>query len=592
MLTAAYSADELAQLRGATAQWWKDYWTASAIDLPGQPEVMRYYYGAQYLFASTSRAGREAPGLFGIWHTTDNPSWAGDFRLNYNFIATFYGANLSNRSEFSLPAVEAMLGFVQAGKQRAADPEQLRRISSTYIDSRPDLQGGIKGAVLYPVGIGPRDAVTDDAYHNEALNASYSSYPLIQYFLYTEDEQYLDEKVYDFLVLCVKFYDAWVDKTEKPFTLYAGYNEGSWAINPAVELAALKNVLESVIDASVVLDRDVEKRAHWQDILDNLAEQPTSIWNDKKVYSLAEQEWRNNQWQDLANPVPGGGNIIPLDIVVPGNQLGYYSTAEEHETARNTIDVFGDGAWRLINNFPRIFNDAVQTCCPAEGVLRNLTETINRQIQPNLRISDGAHGVEKIGAMAAVNNMLLMTDKGVTKVFPNWLADESAAFPTLRAEGAFLFSAACDGESQVIIDITVFSEPGKSLTIASPWSEGVDVYDAEGELILTSEGTAPNWEEEVTYTFETVAGESYTLKPFAEKPETLGDGTGADGETPGDGTGGQKPGKDDGKIEDVTGETDKDLAKTGANVSGLVGVGLITLLAGAGLIYNRRRSQV
>ncbi|UNK70461.1 hypothetical protein [Microbacterium sp. H1-D42] len=503
------------------ANWWKEYWTASYVDLPNRPEVMRYYYGAQYLLGSTSREGELAPGLFGVWHTTDTPSWSSDYHLNYNFIATFYGANSSNRPEFTLPAVDAMLGFVDEGKRRAADVDQLRRINAGYVDGRPDLQGGIEDALLFPVGIGPWGMVTDDTYLSEALNASYSAYPLIQYFHYTQDEKYLDEKVYDYLVSAVNFYDAWIDKSAKPYTLFAGYNEGSWAQNPAVELAAFKNVLDELIHASELLDRDADRRPGWKDLRDNLAAQPTSTWKDKQVYSLAEQEWRGGKWVPLANPVPGDGNIIPLDIVVPGGQLGYYSTDAEQQIARNTIDVFGTGAWRQINNFPRIFNDAVQNRYPAEDVLSNLTTTINAQLAPNLRINDGNHGVEKIGATAAINNMLLITDQGVTKVFPNWVKGEDASFGRLLAEGGFEFTAAYDGASDRIGDVTVTSKVGKSLTLASPWAEGADVFDSKGVQVTTNAGTAPNWETEKTISFATEKGETYKVKPRTSEPKVL-----------------------------------------------------------------------
>ncbi|MFD0618626.1 discoidin domain-containing protein [Paenibacillus sp. GCM10027629] len=512
MLSPINDAHNVETLWSDHQSWWKNFWSASYINIPDYADVQKYYYGAQYLLGSTARSGKVAPGLYGIWHTTDNPSWSSDYHLNYNFIATFFGANSSNRNDLSLPAGEAMLSFVPEGMRRAADPNQLRRINEGFVNNRPDLQNGIADAVLYPVGIGPWGTITDDSYHSEALNAAYSSYPLIQYYHYTQDKTYLENNVYDYLKKCVNFYDAWLDKTGDTYTLYAGYNEGSWAKNPAVELAALKNVLSELIAASVTLDRDGDKRAHWQNLLDHLASQPTSMWNGKQVYALAEKEWKNGQWVDLANPVPGDGNIIPLDIVVPGGQLGYYSSDSELQIARNTIDVFGTRAWSQINNFPRIFNDAVQSRYPADVVLGNMTNTIKAQIQPNLRISDGVHGVEKIGATEAINSMLLMSDQGVMKVFPNWVSGKNASFVRLRAPGAFVVSAAYDGASNEAQSVIIKSEAGNRLTVASPWAVGADVFDSSGRKIETTTGIAPNWESETTVTFDTVAGETYTLR--------------------------------------------------------------------------------
>ncbi|WP_314591859.1 discoidin domain-containing protein [Paenibacillus terrigena] len=517
LLSPINGAQDVESLRADHQSWWKNFWSASYINIPDYADVQKYYYGAQYLLGSTARAGKVAPGLYGVWHTTDNPAWSSDYHLNYNFIATFFGANSSNRYDLSLPAGEALLSFVPEGMRRAADPNQLRRINAGYVNSRPDLQNGIADAVLYPVGIGPWGTVTDDNYLSEALNAAFSSYPLIQYYRYTQDETYLETYVYDYLKKCVNFYDAWLDKTGDTYTLYAGYNEGSWAINPAVELAALKNVLSELIAASVTLDKDADLRAHWQDIFDHLAPQPTSVWNGKQVYALAEKEWKDGQWVDLANPVPGDGNIIPLDIVVPGGQLGYYSSDSELQIARNTIDVFGTRAWSQINNFPRIFNDAVHSRYPAGSVLENITNTIRAQIQPNLRISDGVHGVEKIGATEAINSMLLMSDRGVMKVFPNWVSGKNASFARLRAPGAFVVSAAYDGASNEVQSVTIKSEVGKPLTVASPWAVGADVFDSSGREIETTTGTAPNWESEATITFDTVAGETYTLRKLIPK---------------------------------------------------------------------------
>ncbi|MBP1964951.1 discoidin domain-containing protein [Paenibacillus aceris] len=511
LLSPITGAQEVQTLLADHQSWWKNFWSASYINIPDYADVQKYYYGAQYLLGSTAKSGKVAPGLYGVWHTTDNPSWSSDYHLNYNFIATFFGANSSNRSDLSLPAGEAILSYVPEGMRRAADPNQLKSINSIYFNSRPELQNGIADAVLYPVGIGPWGTVTDDHYLSEALNAAFSSYPLIQYYHYTQDKTYLETYVYDYLKKCVNFYDAWLDKTGDSYTLYAGYNEGSWAKNPAVELAALKSVLSELITASVTLDRDAGLRTHWQDIFDHLAPQPTSVWNSKQVYSLAEKEWKSGQWVDLANPVPGDGNIIPLDIVVPGGQLGYYSSASAQQIARNTIDVFGTNAWSQINNFPRIFNDAVRSRYPAGSVLQYMTNTIRAQIQPNLRISDNTHGVEKIGATEAINSMLLMSDQGVMKVFPNWVSGKNATFARLRAPGAFVVSAAYDGASNVVQRVTIKSEAGKSLTVASPWALGTDVFDSSGRKIETTIGTAPNWESEATVTFDTVAGETYTL---------------------------------------------------------------------------------
>jgi hypothetical protein len=91
-------AAKTAATRAGRDAWWAAYWHRSAsIYLPGNGVVEYYWYAAQYLLACASRADAVAPGLFGPWVFSDNAAWHGDYTLNYNFEATFYGAYSSNR---------------------------------------------------------------------------------------------------------------------------------------------------------------------------------------------------------------------------------------------------------------------------------------------------------------------------------------------------------------------------------------------------------------------------------------------------------------------------------------------------------------
>lgn len=500
--------------------WWKDYWTRSYIKFdatdPKLDTLMKYYYASQYVLACNIREGKVAPGLYGLWHVTDHSSWSSDYHLNYNFISTFYGVNSSNRPEQIRPAIDAILQYVAQGKRNASTPSELRRVRTDFVNekiSKGDIsrQNGIPNAILYPVGIGPWGMTLDNNYLSEILNATFSAYPMLEYYNYTQDETFLPT-VYDYLKLCVALYETWLEKENGKYILYAGYNEGSWAINPAVELSVLKNALTYLISFSEKLDLDADKRILWQNILSNLAPQPTAKYQGKKVYTLAEKEWKNNIWTTMSNPIPWDGNIIPMESVIPGEQLGYYSPKEELDVAKNTIDVFSNiGGWEQINNFPKIYSIASNTRYPAQSIIDNLAKTIDKQMRKNLLIEDGIHGVEKAGGIEGINNMLLLSDQNVIKVFPNWPAKYDAKFVNLREKGAFVISSEYDSESKEVQYIQIFSEAGKPVTIASPWTEGLKVTDEEGSEIPITKQTAPNWPDEITCTFKTQTGMSYNI---------------------------------------------------------------------------------
>ena len=514
----------LKALAEAHAGWWKDYWMQSYILLDENDKnlqtIQRYYYAAQYFLGCMCSEDGVAPGLYGLWRVNDTPSWNGDYHLNYNFIATFYGLFSSGRAHLSRSAVQQILDYVPAAKKAAESVSELRRVSSSYVDERIadgaiDPKNGIEGGLLYPVGIGPYGMILDSNYHNQTLNGTFSATMLINYYEYTGDEAFLKDSLYDFLKGCATFYEAWLkhDETTGRYTLYAGYNEGSWAINAGAELAMLKNALSHLIAYSEQLELDADRRVKWQDMLDNLAPQPTATYKGKTVYALAEQEYdsKTGTWRAMQNPVPGDGNIIPMECVQPAGVIGYYSADEELTLAKNTIDVFSSkGAWGQNNNFPKIFPIAANVRYDAKTITTKLAEVIRQKTVSNLRISDDTHGAEKCGTTQAINNMMLLSDQGVIKFFGTWQSDKSASFKRLCVAGGVTASAAYDGAKGRVTSASLTSTKEADLTVAAIWNE-MKVLDEAGNEVAATVGSAPNHPDEATYTFHAEAGKTYTF---------------------------------------------------------------------------------
>ena len=413
----------------------------------------------------------------------------------------------------------------EEGENREHGLDELKRIDEDFVNKKIekgdiDPETGIEGALLFPVGIGPWGMTIDDNYHNEAMDAVYNSYVMTQYYDYTSDEEFWSSGAYDYMKKAVAFYEAWLEKEDSDqnadgyeYVIYAGYNEGSWARNPAIELAALKYNLKYLISASESLGIDAEKRETWKDIYNHLGDQPTTVIDGKTVLSLAEKQWDGSDWVDLPSPIPADGNALPLDAVIPGGVYNYFSSPEDLQMVWDTIDVFSEnGAWSQINNFPRLFPGAVQTRYPIDTIVTKLVDVIDEQMVANLRIDDDAHGVEKSGSTETVNSMMLITADGITKIFPNWYADKDAKFANLRAKGAFTVSAEYDGTAQEAKNVTITSEAGEDMTLVVPWEEGATVKDSEGNIVETTKGEVENWPDEKTITFATTAGETYTVE--------------------------------------------------------------------------------
>ncbi|MDD3360931.1 MAG: discoidin domain-containing protein [Hespellia sp.] len=547
----AESADAIQTMREAHDTWWSEYWSRSYADFGTDDEnlnqIQSYYYGSLYLLGSALRADGIASGLYGIWHTTDSPTWSSDYHLNYNFISAYYGLNSSNRAEFTLPAGQALLDYMPEGQARAERTDQLRRIipeeQQDFLDQKIsageiDAVNGISGAILYPVGIGPFGTTPDDNYHREGMNAAYSIYPMIEYYEYTQDKEYLENNVYEYMKKCATFYEKWLVKEEQDgsytYNIYAGYNEGSWSKNPAVELSVVKNLFSQLLKYSDLLGRDSDKQDIWKDILTHLPKQPTVEVNGKSVLALASEEWRNGQWNEMESPIPGDGNAIPLDAMIPGNVFNHFSSPEDLDLVKNTIQTFIDNGnpWDQNNNFPRIFPEAVESGFDVQTVVNGLADVLRNKQQKNLAVDDGAHGIEKAGSIETVNQMLLNSENDMIEVFPNWLDGKSAQYHNLGAKGGFTVSASYDGAQNAVNSLEVTSKNGKDCRLISPWGKNVIVKDADGNLVKSTKEKIPYYSQIQTdenpsgyydgtlVCFQTESGKAYHLEVSEESDVT------------------------------------------------------------------------
>lgn len=66
----ALDATEAKAIVENTEQFWAEYWAKSLISLPTQPDIERYWFSAQYILGSSSRAGRATNGIWGVSNLT------------------------------------------------------------------------------------------------------------------------------------------------------------------------------------------------------------------------------------------------------------------------------------------------------------------------------------------------------------------------------------------------------------------------------------------------------------------------------------------------------------------------------------------
>lgn len=524
------STENITSRKQASDEWWKEYWLKSYIDI-GDEQLQRYYYGSLYYMGAGSREDALAPGIMGIWTTSDSTMWNGDYHMNYNYIAPFYGMYSSNRYEQAYSLKDPLLDYMPEGERRAK--EDLDKVYYNYIHGGPgtsksgvtfpgreDLLNGIDDAVLYPVSLGPWGIEpwtdSDGGYLMQVYNAAFSAQALTAYYAYTLDEAYMQE-VYPLLLANASFYEKWCEKEdlgngEYRYNVWSGGHEVEFDMNAGTTTGAIKNILQCLILAAENghIGPPAEKLEKWIDMDEHMAEFPieymTVSGEQKPVFVLSEVGDKFRPEQATVN----------LEFIHPGEQLGFDSPAEWLEAAQNSVvqkEENNSGIWNQINNTPKIYLQAIRSGFDPQYVMDKFKIHLDGSMQENYTLYDGYHGIEKAGGIEFINNMLLQSSNGFIKVFPNW-TNEDAGFTRLREKGAYVISSEMkDGQVQ---GVEITSEKGQDVKLVNPWgTENVVVTDSQGNEIEYQTGSMENSQEQ-TVEFAADENETYTIHASEE----------------------------------------------------------------------------
>jgi len=464
---AALTGESIDTLRAEHHAWWRDFWSASFVDI-GDPLIEKFYYGSNYLLASCSRNTAFAPGLYGNWITADCPSWQGDYHLNYNHESPWCGVYSSNHVELSDPYDTPILEYLPRAKINA---QQFLNIRGAYCDV------GIGPRGLEVCGVADPETVTEEDYDRflgQKSNAVFCTANMFMRFTHTYDLDYA-RRVYPFLIEVAEFWESYLawETFEADDPRAASGKEGRYVItedslsesgigegdtNNGLSLGLVRMFFAGLLEVCAELGADAERVPKWQHILDNLSELPTREVDGMLRVCCAE-----------SGPSAKGLNVIIPGMIWPSRVLGLNSEPWLLSIAQHEVDERPDDAWiNKFNSFNQLFPAAVRVGHDPAHILDRLREQLRVAGMPNLMIYGGGGGIENCsGVPATINEMLLQTHAGVTRVFPVWPRDKNARFGRLRTEGAFLVSGELhDGE---VTGLLIESEKGRECMLQNPW---------------------------------------------------------------------------------------------------------------------------
>jgi hypothetical protein len=469
------NAERVNKLLEKHAQWWREFWAHALVEI-GDPILEQRYYLSNYVMGSGSRDREFPQGLFGLWVTEDDPRWAGDYHLNYNYQASFYGLYSCDHIEQANTYHAPILAFMERGRWYA---KKLLNVRGVY----------------YSVGIGAkgietcrRGNLTDQNYQEggffsgQKCNAAYSVAPMSMHWYHTYDKDYA-KTVYPFVLEVANF---WEDYLKFENGRYVIYNDcvveamdtaggiGDKDFNSIMSLGLVRNVFETALDMGKELGIGADRHEKWQHILEHLSKFPTFEKDGKTVFRYTEKgiDWWVN-------------NSCGIQHIYPAGAIGLDSDPKLLEISRNTIAAHS--RWIDGNGMNSFYAAAIRVGYDPEIILKELTNMVVTVGDINGFTKGNVHGVENCSTVPnAINEMLCMGQGHVLRVFPVWPKSKDARFMNIRAWDAMLVSSALKGGE--VQYVKIHSERGRNCTLVNPWpGKPVDVY-RDGKKLETLKG--------------------------------------------------------------------------------------------------------
>jgi hypothetical protein len=443
----ALDAAQVKALEEQHRQWWRTFWAASLVEI-GEPLLEQRYYLSNYVMGSGSRDPEFPQGLFGVWTTDDDPRWAGDYHLNYNYQAQFYGLYSCNHIEQADTFEAPVLAFMERGRVAAKELLKTR-------------------GVYYVVGIGAKgvQSCKPNCFLGQKSNAAYCLANMAMRWYHTYDAAYA-KKVYPFVLEVANFWEDYLKFENGRYVIVDDAIQEDHALtdfNPIVSLGLVRTTFELATELSRELGVDAARHEKWQHILKNLSTFPTQEKNGVTVFRYTE---KGTDWV--------ADNTVGIQHIYPAGAIGPDSDPKLLEVSRNTIRVMN--RWIDGNGMNSIYAAAIRVGYEPEIILKELTNMVTTIGDNNGFTKGNVHGVENCSIVPnAINEMLCMGRGQVLRVFPVWPKSKDARFYTLRAEGAFLVSSELKGGA--VSYVKILSEKGRPCTLVNPWpGKAVEVY--------------------------------------------------------------------------------------------------------------------
>ncbi len=480
-------AQGLPALEEANQAWWQSYWQdIPQLDLPNETLQFLYDYG-MYKFACSSQPDGIACTLQGPWiEDYTLPPWSSDYHFNINVQMCYWPAYRGNRLSHLRPIFDLIFSW----------EDTLRENARLFV--------GIDDGIMMPHAVDDR-CVCMGGFWTGCIDHACSAWMammMFDYVRYTADWDYLREKVYPFMVGTFKVYQAMLEKTDGLYHLpvsvspeYNGAEMNAWGRDASFQLAAIHRLIEDLQQAA-----DQLNLAHdpaWADIQQNLPRITTVQNHNFQTIAL----WENQDLQESHRHHSHLGSIAPFDTIDVDDE-------QYQNVVRNSLDKWvarGMGYWSgWCVPWASMIQSRIHNGIAAELLLEIWERIFTNQGHGTLHdieacgisIMGGSYhgkGDRKeimqldagFGAVAAIQEMLLHTRRGVVQIMPgvprHW---KTCSFQPMPTE--FGVTVTASRQDYVVQEIKLSALRDTQMSLANPWDTDVNLTDPQGNTqVLT-----------------------------------------------------------------------------------------------------------
>jgi alpha-L-fucosidase 2 len=435
-------------------------------------DALYFNYG-RYLLISSSRPGNLPANLQGIWNEQLEPPWNSDYHININLQMNYWPAEVTNLSECHLPFLKFIGELRENGRETASETYHCRGFVAHHTtDAWHQTQlFGSPSWGMWPMG------------------AAWSSTHIWEHFLFTGDTIYLAMTGYDVMREAALFLSDFLVEHPRTGKLVTGPSispenrfvtpsgdTASINMGPAMDLQIVWHLFTSVIEASKVLDTDVEFRTLLQSQLDQLA--PVKIGSDGRILEWSEE--------DLIEVEPGHRHMSHLYGLYPSPQYNWTDTPEYMEAAKKVLEYRlknGGGhtgwsrAW-MINFYARLKD--------AEQAHDHIQKLLEKSTLPNLFDNHPPFQIDgNFGGTAGIAEMLIQSHAGYVELLPALpKAWKDGKVTGLMARGGFQVDM--EWKNGELTGLQILSKLGNKLELKYGESE-TSMETRRGQIITLEE---------------------------------------------------------------------------------------------------------